>query len=341
MRPAGPLCWLADFETSWLVGGETPPTKALAAIRPLAALLSVYATPDEQVVASTAPERPCPDAQIRRWSWTQARAADAVPRQPNLLDARTWPAAQRPLQVARLGRQLTEDVRAELRTARPSLWGWLPPPASKLEVERWPRRRFKPRLGAAGHGHRVLAAGQRPPGPIARYTEEPELEVRAAFGLVDVLGDTLEAPGETYRIHRQRTDARGRFLGLEMADADATTTGLRPHEREALMSVRRRVRAHLHRLGWRGPFGIDALRVRLEDEDQFLALGEINARMTFGHLAWAAATRARSEHALPPTHPIRFHIDRRPVVAARTRSLVANDQVPVYAALTWNEASTP
>jgi hypothetical protein len=53
------------------------------------------------------------------------------------------------------------------------------------------------------------------------------------------------------------------------------------------------VAAALGREGYVGPFGIDAWRYRRADGALVLnPLGEINARMTFGLVAWTAAGRA-------------------------------------------------
>jgi hypothetical protein len=113
---------------------------------------------------------------------------------------------------------------------------------------------------------------------------EPWMERTEDFGVSALLG-TVEL--RVVGIHRQRLDRKGQFAGI---DLDA---GLSSQDRDRLLQTVEAVAAALRREGYVGPFGIDAWRYRREDGALILnPLGEINARMTFGLVAWTAAGRA-------------------------------------------------
>jgi hypothetical protein len=87
-------------------------------------------------------------------------------------------------------------------------------------------------------------------------------------------------------VHRQQVDRKGQFAGIdlhaELSDVD----------RRQLLETTEAVAAALRSAGYVGPFGIDAWRYRRADGASVLnPLGEINARMTFGLVAWATAER--------------------------------------------------
>ena len=113
---------------------------------------------------------------------------------------------------------------------------------------------------------------------------EPWMERTEDFGVSALLGTAeLRIVG----IHRQRVDRKGQFAGIDL-DAE-----LSAEDRTRLLETVEAVATALRREGYVGPFGIDAWRYRGEDGALVLnPLGEINARMTFGLVAWTAAGRA-------------------------------------------------
>src|SRR5258705_10086180 len=87
-------------------------------------------------------------------------------------------------------------------------------------------------------------------------------------------------------IHGQRVDIKGQFAGIDLQLV------LSEAERARLLETVESVGAALQRKGYAGPFGIDAWKYRKENGEEILhPLGEINARMTFGLVAWAIAER--------------------------------------------------
>lgn len=86
-------------------------------------------------------------------------------------------------------------------------------------------------------------------------------------------------------IHRQQVDRKGQFAGIDL-QAD-----LPEQDQERFLEIVDGVAAALRRKGYSGPFGVDAWRYRRADGTTvFHPLGEINARMTFGLVAWVAAS---------------------------------------------------
>jgi hypothetical protein len=112
---------------------------------------------------------------------------------------------------------------------------------------------------------------------------EPWMERTADFGVSALLGpDGLKIVG----IHGQRIDRKGQFAGIDLHP------DLSRQDRDRLLGTVEAVAAALREAGYVGPFGIDAWRYRREDGALVLhPLGEINARMTFGLVAWTAAGR--------------------------------------------------
>lgn len=87
--------------------------------------------------------------------------------------------------------------------------------------------------------------------------------------------------------HALITDARGTFLGIDLA-----APALEPHEHTQLGVTARAVGARLAAMGFRGRFAIDAFVYRDASGARRLhPLCEINARHTFGHVARAFGTR--------------------------------------------------
>ncbi|HBL30685.1 MAG TPA: hypothetical protein DD490_27940, partial [Acidobacteria bacterium] len=111
---------------------------------------------------------------------------------------------------------------------------------------------------------------------------EPWLDRVADWGCSSLLTrDDLRIVG----IHRQQVDIKGQFVGIDPEAQDLPAA-----DRERLMETARAVAADLRVAGYVGPFGIDAWHWRRPDGTvAFHPLGEINARMTFGLVAWANA----------------------------------------------------
>lgn len=109
---------------------------------------------------------------------------------------------------------------------------------------------------------------------------EPWMDRVADFGGAALLtSKELRVVG----FHRQVVDRKGQFVGIEI-DSEIP-------ERERMEEILRGVAQALRRAGYVGPFGIDAWQYRTPDGGlTFHPLGEINARMTFGLVAWATAS---------------------------------------------------
>ena len=87
-------------------------------------------------------------------------------------------------------------------------------------------------------------------------------------------------------IHGQKVDRKGQFVGIDLQP------NISEGDRNRLLETVEAAAAALRRAGYMGPFGIDAWSYRREDGVVVLnPLGEINARMTFGLVAWAWAER--------------------------------------------------
>ena len=150
-------------------------------------------------------------------------------------------------------------------------------------------------LSASGRNRYIERAGPALKDPKARRTVErlferhgpllfePWMERTEDFGVSALLGPSdLKVVG----IHGQRIDRKGQFLGIDLHPALSTP------DRDRLLEAVETVAAALRSAGYVGPFGIDAWRYRRDDGEIVLnPLGEINARMTFGLVAWARAGR--------------------------------------------------
>lgn len=150
-------------------------------------------------------------------------------------------------------------------------------------------------LSAAGRDRMIQRSGPALTDPKERRTAEhlferhgpllfePWLDRIADYGCAALLTATeLRIVG----IHRQRVDLKGQFAGIEL-NAD-----LPDRDRERFLEVMGGVASALRREGYAGPFGVDAWTYRRADGNViFHPLGEINARMTFGLVAWADFSR--------------------------------------------------
>jgi hypothetical protein len=127
-------------------------------------------------------------------------------------------------------------------------------------------------------------------------------DFRPATSKVHLSSSDREAAGDFYVTlsdpHSLVTDARGTFLGIDLA-----APPLLAHEATQLGITARGVGAKLAALGFRGNFAIDAFVYRdAQGERRFHPLCEINARSTFGHVARAfgASGSTRFGFGAPP-----------------------------------------
>lgn len=100
---------------------------------------------------------------------------------------------------------------------------------------------------------------------------------------------TVESP------HGIVVDARGGFVGI-----DTGVPALEAAERDALEAAVHRVGPALAKLGYRGPFALDAFVYLVEGKRRFHAVCEINARHTFGFVAKALGVRRLMLAGTPP-----------------------------------------
>ena len=114
---------------------------------------------------------------------------------------------------------------------------------------------------------------------------EPWMDRTEDFGVSALLGPELRIVG----IHGQKVDRKGQF---EAIDLDPM---LSPQDRGRLLETSEAVAEKLRDAGYVGPFGVDAWRYQTAAGTVLHPLGEINARMTFGLVAWARSwSRSRS-----------------------------------------------
>ena len=164
--------------------------------------------------------------------------------------------------------------------------------SSARAPQRWV---VKAPLSASGRNRYIERTGPRISNPRSRRRVErlfeahgplffePWMDRTADFGVAAVLSPSgLRIVG----IHGQRVDVKGQFAGIDLQP------NLSKPERDRLLETVEAVAAALSRSGFAGPFGVDAWRYRKETGEEILhPLGEINARMTFGLVAWTFAER--------------------------------------------------
>jgi hypothetical protein len=135
--------------------------------------------------------------------------------------------------------------------------------------------------------------GTGPPTPEQRTRIERLLAICGELVLepwcdriLDV-GVCATVDGTTHPPHRLLSDARGGFVGIELAPPELLPAELA--QLDAAVSVARPV---LAATGYRGPFAIDAFAYRLPNgERRFHPVCEINARYSFGWIARALHAR--------------------------------------------------
>lgn len=111
---------------------------------------------------------------------------------------------------------------------------------------------------------------------------EPWMDRTADYGVSALL--TSEET-RIVGVHRQRVDRKGQFSGIDLESP------IPPEIRDRLTETALAVGGALRREGYAGPFGIDAWEYLSNGATVLHPLGEINARMTFGLVAWAWSER--------------------------------------------------
>ncbi len=115
---------------------------------------------------------------------------------------------------------------------------------------------------------------------------EPWMKRIADFGVAGLIAESV-ADSIVFPPHQLLCDAGGVFRGIRVDD-EGTRAMLRVHGDDLIDSAHTVVKA-LHAQGYRGPFGIDSFLYEVNGGTQLRAVCEINARMSFGHVARATA----------------------------------------------------
>lgn len=146
---------------------------------------------------------------------------------------------------------------------------------------------------------------------------EPWVERLAEVATAGVIGASEHLLLPT---HRLETDAAGVFRGIVVGGV----LGFSADELQTVRTTAHACAGALATAGYRGAFGVDAYAYRGADGARRLAaLGEINARLTFGHVAHAHAPRING--------PSRFVLGRGAAPAGAVPIVVAADDEPTAA----------
>jgi len=190
--------------------------------------------------------------------------------------------------------------------------------ASAAPSEGWV---LKVPFSAAGRS-RFLARGRRLDEPGRRRVErllelhgellfEPWMARMADFGCCAIVDDRLDGGRRDLGVHLQEVDRGGGFRGIRLASSGSEASWLTSAERELLDKVLTHVGVHLTRLGYRGPVGIDCWRYRdAAGAVKFHALGEINARMSFGLVARVLVDRLRMAGTIGADDEVRLRLGK-------------------------------
>jgi hypothetical protein len=170
------------------------------------------------------------------------------------------------------------------------------PELDRLLREAPPAWVLKAPLSASGRSRFIEKSGSALTDPKARRTVErlfdhhgpllfePWMDRTEDFGVSALLGPELKIVG----IHGQKIDRKGQFVEIDLHPA------ISPQDRNRLLETTEAVAESLRNAGYVGPFGIDAWGYRTATGTVLNPLGEINARMTFGLVAWARRGRLQS-----------------------------------------------
>ncbi len=285
------------------------PASVLRVVSRMARSLAVFGRPEDRLWLPEDPIPPEPAAEVLAWCETpQAAALRATPR-PSAVDLDlplqelVWhlPVAS-PETVARVhhrgfalrvaeemgcalpGARMTETIadldRILAEPKAPEAW------VVKVPFSAAGRARYIERKGPLltdAKSRRTVKNLFERHGPLLF---EPWLDRIADWGCSALLtSEGLRIVG----IHRQRVDVKGQFAGIELDTSD-----LPERDRLRLEEVVTGVADALRGADYVGPFGVDAWHWRRPDGTVELhPLGEINARMTFGLVAWAGIDPAQ------------------------------------------------
>lgn len=176
-----------------------------------------------------------------------------------------------------------------------------------------PNGRFVLKAGwsAAGRARIVLGPGDDLAKATRLFTRwesllfEPWMTRVADYGALGlVTDDGVQFVG----LHRQEVDAVGRFHGITVLRGLGAATAISALDRLTLEETVRAVGARLADAEYRGPFGIDAWTHTTDGRTVLHPLGEINARLTMGFVAHAAAARLASRW--PDDAPVQLSVGR-------------------------------
>ena len=115
---------------------------------------------------------------------------------------------------------------------------------------------------------------------------EPWMQRSADFGVAGLVAEALET-SLVFPAHQLLCDEGGVFRGIRIDDAQSRA--LLGDHNAVLMDCAHLVAKALHARGYRGPFGIDSFLYEDDGCLRLRAVCEINARMSFGHVARATA----------------------------------------------------
>lgn len=299
-------------EATWR--GETLSPDALARLGALAPLLGVLGE-DGDVLAGPSPVRgasvaPGARAWLRDLPWIAldrvaahppddvvAWCAQGLAPRPGRAAGTSWrerlrtaPRADEATARHVHGRRWLHDERSAGHLPAHPFAAWIETPAAleraTQDLGPWV---LKAPHGAAGRDRVLLTSARATPATRAHVQSalaawgggllEAWLVRHEDAGAIGIVTDTAVVPGP---VHRLVTGADGRFRGIARLRPSGPPTPLAA----ALARWLPLVGARLQAAGYRGPYGIDGYAGRdAQGEAHIVAVGEVNARMTFGHLA--------------------------------------------------------
>ncbi len=123
---------------------------------------------------------------------------------------------------------------------------------------------------------------------------EPWMERLADFGAAGFIDKNGSV--SVFQPHRLETDSSGVFRAIIIADSD-WPIHMSDDEHDSAVATAAAVGEALSEVGFRGPFSVDSYAYRdRKGRRRFHPLCEINARLTFGHVARAWSERLNQPH---------------------------------------------
>ncbi|MGE0432751.1 MAG: hypothetical protein AB7K09_15695 [Planctomycetota bacterium] len=333
----------AEYHLAQLLRGDATPATLSAAARHrmavVGSLLRVLAYDDESHLWLPGELAPCRMVDVPRLPLPRVECGGELAARPPA-DRETWWAAINPIAARANHRGTCLALSRELGVALPgsalattddelrdALAAFAPdtPVVVKAVFSAAGRdRAIGPASTVADDAGRLLAAHRE-------VIVEPWMATRTHD--VGALMDIGDRGSVLLGTHQIEVDPRGRFVGITLADVrnPDDPAGLTPDHHTQLLDTVRAVAAHLRALGYRGVAGVDAWVYTTADDatPRLHPLGEINARMTFGHVARKLAERLQlkgrvtlhlsgSASAAPAagatTIPLVVDADNKPVV---------------------------